>query len=408
MQINNLRLRNFASHADTRLTGLDAVTVLVGPNGSGKSSLFEAIRTFSRVLTGPVSQAFGPPPYSFDDKVFRGAGRRSMAFEAEIADPSFPARVAYSIELGYTGRESVGASPSILSETVTLDDSRVFDRASKTVEISGLAWSDIPPDASLLAAIRYFPRDKQFRGPQVLASLARKAGSVVNYRLEPRQLSMPSQEPELDSHVRMGYEGENLAACLFWLNENQPETLDKIVKDIQRVVPTLRGIAFNTVGVDRVGYSIEYDDARHRVLAPNSSSGTLLMLGLVTLLNWPTRPAIACIEEPETGLTPDAVRLFFQLLSAAASTEDPRNRSQFLFSSHSPFVLVDAWNLMAEDRSFIKRLHVVDGRTHVDDIQSIIERGDSGAVLQKDKTGRAILGLKSAEELMCGRFLPST
>lgn len=406
MHIKALRLRNYACHADTSLSDLKGVTVLVGPNGGGKSALFEAIRTLSRILTGPVSQAFGPPPFTFDDKVFRGANPKVMAFDAELVDPQFPAHVNYLIELGYTGAENVGDPPTILSEIVKLGDDTIFDRAKRHVKVGAtLSWSDIAADVSLLAKIRSLRRD--FRGPQVLSSLAQSAGRVVNYRLEPRQISMASLEPESDTLVRMGYEGENLAACLYWLREKSPERFEKIMKDIQRVIPTFRGVLFNTVGVDRVGYSIEYADARQKVLAPNASSGTLLILGLATLLNVPTQPDITCIEEPETGLTPDAVRLFFDLLTKAAIEEGGRPRSQFLFSSHSPFVLVDAWNSLAENRSFIKRLHVADGHTIMDDIQSIIDRGDSGAVLQKDKSGRSIMGLKTAEELMCGRFLPS-
>lgn len=406
MQIASLRVQNFVSHGNTDLSALGRITVLVGPNGSGKSSVFEAIRTFSRVLIGPVSQAFGPPPFSFDDKLFRGADRKAIRFDATLNDPDYPATVTYSIEIGYTGKEILGSPPSILSEVVKLDEAVVFDRASRKLEVPGLQWDNVSPHMSFLATIRSIVRNPDMQIPVVLASLARKAGSVVNYRLEPRELSRPSQEPDLDSPMRVGYEGENLAACLFWLNEKYPETLRGIVADIQNVAPALRGISFNSIGVDRVGYVFEYDDSRHRVLAANASSGTLLLLGLITLLKWPTRPAIACIEEPETGLTPDAVRLFFRLLCDAAGTKEASSRTQFLFSSHSPFVLVDAWNLLSNDRSFIKRFHVADGCTHVDDIESIIHRGDWGGMLKRDHTGRAILGLKTAEELMCGRFLP--
>ncbi|MCH8166075.1 MAG: AAA family ATPase, partial [Planctomycetes bacterium] len=382
MFFKKLHLLNYACHADTTLECLTPVTVLVGPNGGGKSVLFEAIRTFSRILTGPVGQAFGPPPFSFEDKVFRGASQREMAFEAELVEAQFPAvPIQYSIRLGYTGAENVGSPPSILDEKVRLGDQLVFDRSSRSLDVKGLVWNDIVADASLLAMIRNLPKNK-FKGPKALGSLASEIGSVVNYRLEPRQLSRASQEPDLSSVVRMGYEGENLPACLYWLSENEPNTLKKIIKDLQRVIPQLHGITFNTVRVDRIGFSLEFDDARHRVLAPNVSSGTLMALGLVTLLNSPTQPHIACIEEPETGLTPDAVRLFFELLCDVAKQKGAKRTSQFLFSSHSPFVLVDAWNSLTSDRAYIKRLHLSNGHTVIDDVQSIIERGDSGAVLQ--------------------------
>jgi len=215
---------------------------------------------------------------------------------------------------------------------------------------------------------------------------------------------MASQEPDLDGNVRMGYEGENLSALLYWMQENEPKRLNKIVSDMKNVIPKFNGITFNFVGADRIGFSLCFDDARQNVLAPNASSGTLLLLGLVTLLNSPALPDVACIEEPETGLTPDAVRLFFKLLTEATVAIPGKSGSQFLFSSHSPFVLVDAWNAPAKDRSFIKRLHVSSGRSVIEDVESIINRNDSGLVVKSDGS----ISLKAAEELMCGRFLPGT
>lgn len=205
----------------------------------------------------------------------------------------------------------------------------------------------------------------------------------------------------------MGYEGENLAACLYWMRDNAPARLDKIIQDVKQVIPKFNDITFNYVGADRIGISFEYDDARRSVLAPNASSGTLLLVGLVSLLNAPTQPDIACIEEPETGLTPDAVRLFFKLLGDAAARPDDALRSQFMFSSHSPFVLVDAWNERSPDRSFIKRVRISDGRSVIDDVEALISKGDL-LQLRKTKDGRSELGLKNAEDLMCGRYLPTS
>lgn len=407
MQLVSLRLQNFQSHADTTLDKLSPVTVLVGPNGAGKSATFEGIRTLSRVLTGPVAQAFGPPPFSFQSKTFRGAAKREMGFEAEFAEHGYEDHIRYSILLGYSGREDVDAAPSILKEVVRIGEDVVFDRAAKSIKVTGMSMGDVKPDLSLLAVIR---KDRAFRGPRVLGQLARRAGSVVRYRLEPRQLSQPSLEPEWEDTrgpAKMGYEGDNLAAVLYWLSEEHPATLDQIVKDIQPVVPKFKGITFNFIGADRVGFSLIFDDARQAIPAPNASSGTLLLLGLVTLLRSPTQPDIACIEEPETGLTPDAVRLVFRLLWNAAKADGGRPRSQFLFSSHSPFVLVDAWNELEKDRAFIKRVRIGDGKSVIENLQTIIDKGDSGAVLQKDKDGRTTMGLKTAEELMCGRFMPN-
>lgn len=410
MHIHSLRLKNYQCHADTALNDLKEVTVLVGPNGGGKSALFDGIRTLSRVLSGPVAQAFGPPPFSFQSKLFHGAQRREMGFEAEFGERDYTATIKYEIVLGYTGSEDVDAPPSILREAVRIGDDVVFDRAARVLRITGMNASSISPDMSLLATIRQ-ARGPRFRGPQILRDLARHVGSVVRYRLEPLQLGRPAQEPGSESDdqgpIRLGYGGENLASCLYWLSESKRDILDRIITHTQSVIPRLRGIDFNFVEADRVGFALLFDDARRAVVAPHVSSGTLLLLGLVTMLRAPTQPDIAAIEEPETGLTPDAVRLFLRLLVETARPADGRARSQFFFSSHSPFVLVDAWNNLAPDRSYIRRVRIHDGRSVVEDLQSVIDQGTSGAVLQRAEDGqRTILGLKTAEELMCGRFLP--
>jgi predicted ATPase len=406
MYLKELRLKNYQSHAETVLTDIPPVTVLMGPNGSGKSALFEGLRVFSRILSSPVSQAFGVPPYSFADMLFRGATRQEMGFEAVLVAPQLSAEVRVSIQIGYSGAETVGAPPSILNETVSIDGKCIFDRAAGRVEVESIAPSDLTPHLSLFAIIRGQSKVSRYRGPLVLQQLAAQVGRVVRYRLEPRQMSYPSPDYDTAAPVRIGYEGDNLASVLHWLKENSPESLAKIVQDVRTVVPGLEDIKFNYVGGDRIGFSLEFSDARQTVLAANASSGTILLLGLVTLLHGPTQPDIACIEEPETGLTPDAVRLFLRLLVDHASTNGLRTRSQFMFSSHSPFVLVDAWNSNADDRSFIKRTRIHAGRTVMENVENVLTSGEIH--LQKVKSGqRAILGLKAAEEVMCGRFLPS-
>lgn len=402
MYLKTLRIQNYASHADSFFDDLGPITVLIGPNGSGKTSVFDAIRTFSRILVGEVSQAFGPPPYSFEDRVFAGASSNQMMFEGVFGVAGLKDSVKISVTIGNLGREDMDAGPSILDEIVEVAGEKVFDRTARLVRIKGISNGDVKPGLTLLATLRSLPPGKSFEGPQILERLMRSAGRVVNYRLEPRELARPSVEPREEDRVRLSYEGENLAALLLHLSRQHPQVLKTIVSDLQQGVSGLSGISFNSAGVDRVGFALNYSDVRRRVLAPNVSSGTRLLLGLITLLRSPSNPHIACLEEPETGLTPDAVRVLLNLLSQIASAEGNVSRSQFFISTHSPFALVDTWNQSSKDLRFIRRLHIEKGRTVVKDCQSIVDEGDSGLVTKRDGT----LGLKAAEEIMCGRFLP--
>lgn len=78
---------------------------------------------------------------------------------------------------------------------------------------------------------------------------------------------------------------------------------------------------------------------------------------------------------------------------------DTSKRSQVLISSHSPFVICEAWN--GEDRDFIHQVKIEDGHAVVRKFSEAVE--EQGIVLGKDEDGnRTVLGLRNAEELMAG------
>jgi predicted ATPase len=132
------------------------------------------------------------------------------------------------------------------------------------------------------------------------------------------------------------------------------------------------------------------------------SHGNLIFLGLMVLTYSPNRPPVMMIEEPENGLTPAAVKAFYHAVRALAFREDPAQRSQVLISSHSPFVMCEAWN--GQDRDFIHQFKTENGQCVVRRLSEAIRA--QGVVLsrdQLDEQGRPIhLGLKNAEELMSG------
>jgi hypothetical protein len=73
-----------------------------------------------------------------------------------------------------------------------------------------------------------------------------------------------------------------------------------------------------------------------------------------------------------------------------------------LISSHSPFVMCEAWN--GEDRDFIHQLKIEDGRCVVRKLSDAITQ--HGVLLAKDESGeRTVLGLQNAAQLMSGYFV---
>jgi predicted ATPase len=104
------------------------------------------------------------------------------------------------------------------------------------------------------------------------------------------------------------------------------------------------------------------------------------------------------IEEPENGLTPTALREFYKAARELAYREDGPS-SQILLSSHSPFIICEAWN--GEDRDFIHQFKVENGHTVIRNFSAVIK--EAGAVLAKDDAGKPThLSLRNAELLMAG------
>ena len=104
------------------------------------------------------------------------------------------------------------------------------------------------------------------------------------------------------------------------------------------------------------------------------------------------------IEEPENGLTPQALKLFYQIVRSLALNDDLASRSQVLISSHSPFVICEAWN--GEDRDFISQVKVEGGKAIVRKFSEVIAEQEIHLAIKDGE--RKHLSLKTAENVMSG------
>ena len=183
------------------------------------------------------------------------------------------------------------------------------------------------------------------------------------------------------------------------MQEKKDPALQSILKQVREVVPGFKGFEFTFSGSDRVAFSMSFEDNRRTVAAVRLSDGLLLFLGLMVLTYSSNRPPVMLIEEPENGLTPTALKSFYKAVRELAFAKDPAKRSQILISSHSPFVICEAWN--GEDRDFIHQVKIENGQTVVRKFSDAVK--EQRIVLGKDDNGnRTILGLRNAEELMAG------
>jgi len=400
MYIRTFSIRNFKIHRDTALA-LFPITVFVGPNSGGKSAIFDALVNFSMVCRGNLAEAFGEYPYSFDAMRHHGASQAArIRYEAELLErPEDTESLRYTIEFSQNPPTRGGPTYVIYNEELAVGTRRLFSRSEDICELSGVSNLDYD-GRSIFAAIRRAQWSDDFNQSQPLvAHCAREISRIGRYRLEPALLARPGNVFDVDPGEgdktsptpRVSYQGGGLASVLYFLSETQNPAIEQIAGRVAAAIEGFEGFEFNRVGSDSVGFSVRFSDNRGAVVAPNVSDGCLSMIGLAALALAPGHPGVLCIEEPENGLTPKATRVFYEIVCQLARADDPGG--QVLLSSHSPFVIVNAWN--GTERDFIYQCHPSGGMAKISRFADVVHEG---GVLRSDGT----LGLALAEQIMDG------
>jgi predicted ATPase len=405
MYIHSFSVENYKVHRGTKL-GLYPITVLVGPNGGGKSALFDALMNFSMVSRGKLSEAFGPGPWSFEEVRSHGSyGAARIRYNVVMSEHAADdARLEYAISYGEVGSPG-GANFVIYDETLTRADTGdpLFDRGRLDQSALRAVSPFVGDDRSVFAAIRRAQVTGDYEEVDPLVThCAREVSRITKFRLDPTNLARPSPRPELTpgdpsrtTTPRLSYEGANLAGVLSYLAETASPAINRIIEQAQPVMPGLHEVVLNNVGNDRVGFGVRYSDARGIVTAANLSDGTLSLIGALTLLAADNPPAILCLEEPENGMTPSSTRVLYQAVQRARSSP---HGPQVLISSHSPFVVYEAWN--GDDQDFIYQVSANEGSSVIRRFVDIVNA--HGIQLRKVDGSRQGLGLETANQVMDG------
>ena len=221
------------------------------------------------------------------------------------------AHLDYEIEYSQIGAREQEPRFTINNERVIKQPNNIvlFDR--KDLDAYPITSRlDLEDDRSLLAAIRRAELMKiEIDVDDLLSYCAQQISRFNRFKLDPGILAQPSRLPDPNREIapRLGYHGEDLAATLYHLNETHDPSLEFIYDRMKTIEPLLEGFEFGTVGTDRIAFAARYQDARQLIPSVRLSSGTLNYLGLITLVATPNRPPLLMIEEPESGLTPQAV-----------------------------------------------------------------------------------------------------
>lgn len=338
LPIERVTTQNFLSFGpETQTVELRALNVLVGPNGAGKSNLLETL-----VLMHEI-------PDNFASYLRAGGGSAQFIWkggaESEAATVELEGNTAdgmpfnHSLSFATAGqsyeitreviRTSTPAGRLSLVPRYSFEDNIPVFRPSPKRKLR-FDRGDINVAQSVLSSHQEFDFDRVFR------PLSRLYSSFHFYRarhfnqIDVARAAAPTDLPNryLESN------GQNLASVI---NRLLADKESKRVIDLHMgaFYEGYEGIATQVQAGTIQVYLIE---KKFRKPTPSTrlSDGTMRWLALLAILADPDPAPVICIEEPETGLHPDAVVQLAKLLRYASE------RAQLIVTTHSD-TLIDCF-----------------------------------------------------------------
>ncbi|MEM1170448.1 MAG: AAA family ATPase [Cyanobacteria bacterium P01_H01_bin.35] len=315
--LKTVQLYNFKSHPKTSLKFDDSrLHALVGTNGSGKTSVLQALHYLS-LLAGENNSSFADIfQHERAPEFITRIGQKIMSVSASGSQSNWQASYYWKQQSDYSwlpklswhgfGRHSLEGWESSLTEAGNI----------------------------IVRRLRYSVCLKL-----IAANLAKAAYSdAVTPKIE--------------------FNGSGLAPNLDYLRNEAPDKFQFLQEMLQQVVPGVKSFRIKRakVAVDRQrlievdGKSISYQESQEmagqeivfdmksgdRIPAHAISEGTILALGLLTVLMNPNPPNLVLLDDIEQGLHPQAQR---ELMSVFKQIIQANPNLQIIFSTHSPYIV---------------------------------------------------------------------
>jgi len=318
--LEKVKLHNFKSHQDTELNFDDSrLHALVGQNSSGKTSVLQALHYLSQLANSSVDNIF---QHERAPQFLTTIGQDNMSVSASGFWKN-PDRNDW--EASYDWRQTVNHSWS-----------------------AGVSWkADTQPESMQGEASSFM------YAPELIQQSLRNA---VHLKLVASNLAKAAYSDAITPRVE--FDGSGLAPTLDYLRNEAPDKFQSLQEMLKRIVPGVRevGVRRAKVMVNRQrlievgGKSISYEESQEiagqevvldmntgkRIPAHAISEGTMLTLGLLTVLMNTNQPNLVLLDDVEQGLHSTAQR---ELIDVFKEIIQANPNLQIIFSTHSPYIV---------------------------------------------------------------------
>jgi len=303
--IASVKVQNFKNLKDQKIP-LERFTVFVGANGSGKTSVLQAIdHGFRAVAEDKPRRAFVEDRHPDIFFARRGTGEIQITCETEPV----PFSVVFSLP------------------------------CTANAQLASL--NDRPWNVGVHSVV----------SPTVFRST-----KVEYHRLDATRIAQPHYSDKVPQSV--GPDGLGLPSVLAFMALNDPDRFEDLTKYLRSLSPQFRRVRFHRETIKRLeieyvkfeeqvverhvnrtysGDSLLFDFKNGDGIKANAvSEGTLLMVGILTILLGQSRPSILLLDDLDRGLHPMAQE---SLLSVLKAILDKFPDLQIITTTHSPYLL---------------------------------------------------------------------
>ena len=325
--LEKLILHNFKSHKSTELH-FDSSRLhgLVGKNSAGKTTVLQALHNLSKLTVYSFEKNFKDEN---SPQFITTIGEKNMFVTASGGwenENKKKWEVSYSWENKNTNNWTATVSWNIDGNKNSWTNEKLYNSYSYSSQSPPLPSNVFRPTVSVYLKL-------------VASNLAKAAYSdEVTPRIE--------------------FDGSGLAPTLDFLRDEAPDKFQLIEEKLTRIVPNVRKIGIKRAKVPVIrkrlievdGKSISYEETQEmtgqevvldmntgeRIPAHAISEGTMLTLGLLTVLMNPNQPNLVLLDDVEQGLHPQAQRELMTVFKEIIA-ENPN--LQIIFSTHSPYII---------------------------------------------------------------------
>ncbi|VXD22121.1 ATPase [Planktothrix serta PCC 8927] len=321
--LERVELRNFKSHRSTQLSLDDSrLHALVGQNSSGKTSVLQALHYLSRLAGYDYSSFANIFQNERSPEFLTTTGQNNMSV---IGSGFWGYNNPKNWEASYHW-EKEGNPPWVPTASWKVDQNQG--------NVKG--WN-----SSLSNATEPIPQALRYS---------------VHLKLVATNLAQAAYSDAITPRVE--FDGSGLAPTLDYLRNEAPDKFQSLQEMLKRIVPGVRevGVRRAKVKVNRLrlievdGKSISYEESQEiagqevvldmntgeRIPGHAISEGTMLTLGLLTVLMSPKQPNLVLLDDIEQGLHPKAQR---ELMTVFKEIIQDNNYLQIIFSTHSPYIV---------------------------------------------------------------------